>query len=286
VQSYEQYAVHWIARWPLLADITTERIDAWVRDRLTQVQARTVRKWTSALRSLLTWCVERGLMHEAPTVRPLPKRAVGKVARAFRPHPDVTAEDAERVLAALPVLSERDTRHGTRCPIRAWYRVMWETGLRPATLRALEAPTHYYRGSTEILISRGADKARYARRLPLTDAARAALDEVCPDVGSIFPREPGRGHLRAAAQAAGMSPADVAALVPYSLRHARLVHLLDSGAPLLGVQYLAGHLHLTTTERYLRTLHRHAVDALAKTAAPPGEASPKPEATESKRGKS
>lgn len=145
--------------------------------------------------------------------------------------------------------------------------------------------TIHHKGAPDLLIVRGADKARYERRLPLTEAARKALDEVCPDVGLIFPREPGRGHLRAAGVAAGLSPAVVAALVPYSLRHARFTHLVEIGAPLLGVQYLAGHQKLTTTEKYLKTLHRHAVDALAKTSAPSGDTSPKPESCESKPGK-
>jgi len=110
----------------------------------------------------------------------------------------------------------------------------------------------------------GADKARFARPVPLTDAARKALDEVTPDVGRIFPAKPGRDELRRAAERAGL-PADVvAALVPYSLRHGRITRLLESGASIIGVQYLAGHKHLTTTAKYVRSAHRHAVDALAK----------------------
>jgi site-specific recombinase XerC len=85
-----------------------------------------------------------------------------------------------------------------------------------------------------------------------------------PDVGRIFPAKPGRGYLRAAAAAAGLPKATVAALTPYSLRHARTVNLLEASGNLLGVGFLVGHKHVSTTDRYLRSRHRHAVDVLAK----------------------
>ena len=44
--------------------------------------------------------------------------------------------------------------------------------------RRLEAPGDYHRGADELVIRDAVDKAAYGRILPLTAAARAALDEV------------------------------------------------------------------------------------------------------------
>ena len=57
---------------------------------------------------------------------------------------------------------------------------MRETGLRPGTLQRLRAPDDYQPGSQFLRIRAEADKARYAREVPLTARAREVLDELCP----------------------------------------------------------------------------------------------------------
>jgi site-specific recombinase XerD len=49
----------------------------------------------------------------------------------------------------------------------------------------------------------------------------------------------------------------------YDLRHSRITMLVDAGGPLTGVQYLAGHKHLSTTARYAHAGMRAAEEALA-----------------------
>ena len=57
------------------------------------------------------------------------------------------------------------------------WRVLWETGLRSSTVVALEAPRDYRRGSRELFLPREGDKAHDERVVPLTPAARKALDD-------------------------------------------------------------------------------------------------------------
>jgi hypothetical protein len=77
---------------------------------------------------------------------------------------------------------------------------MLETGLRPKTLDQLPVPEHYTKGAEVLRITPGLDKNEYARTLPLTDVARAALDSVCPSEGLIFGRHKYRPQLQKAKQ--------------------------------------------------------------------------------------
>src|SRR5690606_17190467 len=95
--------------------------------------------------------------------------------------------ECARVIAALPQWT-RPRGDAPSFAVRARFVVAWETALRPATLDALSVPEHYSRGADSLQISDEIDKARFGRVLPLTDAARAALDGVCRSghVGLIF----------------------------------------------------------------------------------------------------
>jgi integrase len=75
-------------------------------------------------------------------------------------------------------MPERSRRTGEW--VRPLFTVLWETGLRESTILRLRTPEHYKRGARRLFISEDIDKARYKRSLPLTDAARKALDRVCP----------------------------------------------------------------------------------------------------------
>ncbi len=74
------------------------------------------------------------------------------------------------ILAALPLR----TRYGH--PVRALFTVMWETSLRIGTLRRLKVPEHYAKGADSLRITQDIDKARYARRMPLTARSRAPIE--------------------------------------------------------------------------------------------------------------
>ena len=56
----------------------------------------------------------------------------------------------------------------------------------PRTLAKLRAPDDYRRGATTLIIRDEADKSRFGRELPLSEAARAAPDPVCPKEGLLL----------------------------------------------------------------------------------------------------
>jgi integrase len=239
--------------------LTTAGYASFMRDRTEHVTRSTLRKELSALRMFAAWmAAERGV--RLPPIPSVPKRghdgtrsalARRRVARALSP------EDVARILAALPV---RGPRNGAW--VRPFFVLMWETGLRPySTLARLECPRHYRKGSATLFIAREIDKAHYERTIPLSAAAREALDMVCPDGdGPLFP------HLRKAAMRAALEKAArmagvEGALSVYDFRHSRISQLANAGGSLPGVAFLVGHRHVATT-----SLYTHATAEAARAA--------------------
>jgi len=247
------------------ADLTSpHRLAAYVSHRLRSVKGSTVCKECSALQSMLNWAArpDIGYIEEAPTV-PRPSSKAGKSALE-KVRVDLTPAQVEAIIEALPVTIRAKRRGDPKRPCRAFFRVAWETGLRAGSLWRLEAPTDYHRGATELVIRDEADKAAFGRSLPLTEAARAALDEVCPERGPIFGEPMNfRGRLRTAALAAGIPEHLAGHVSPHDFRHARTTALLDDGASLTGVAYLMGHKQITTTNRYVHASREAAREALS-----------------------
>ena len=117
----------------------------------------------------------------------------------------------------------------------------------------LRVPDDYRRGAQYLTIREDADKARYGRELPLSDRARAALDSACPKRGTIFPKFDGRHTLRKAALTAGLDPERASKVSAYDLRHSLATELTERSGNLVGVGYLLGHKHVTTTKEYLHS---------------------------------
>jgi len=203
LRTWELYAgAHFIPHFETSDRLCSEAyLRDYMRKRLQQVKARTVQKELSSLRRLLTWMAERGLVQEAPAFPKLPRRATGTAhPSGRRKRIDLSPKEMDAIVCALPAR----TRDGQ--PLRAYFEVMRETGLRPGTLQRLRAPDDYRPGSQFLRIRAEADKARYARELPLSERAREVLDEVCPDEGILFPKFAWRYPLRTAALAAGLDP--------------------------------------------------------------------------------
>jgi hypothetical protein len=89
----------------------------------------------------------------------------------------------ETLKKELPVL-----RRFARWAVQRGHLAKWETALRPQTIDQLRAPDDYRRGSESLLIRDEVDKNRFGRELPLSDAAREALNQVCPDAVSSLAR--------------------------------------------------------------------------------------------------
>ena len=270
IDSYEMYVrAHYLPYFRSLDRMTTASCSDYTRARLRRVQAITVRKELSGLRGFLSWCVEQShlLEEDAPTVRSVPKKATGTpndVSRKVGGWVDLTPTEAAAIIKRLPVTGRRNR------PIRAYYTVLWETALRPETLVSLRAPTDYQRGAKVLKIRDEADKARFGRELPLTPEARKALDSVCPDAGSLFPRRKNgkaadyRVSLRAAAKAAGLAEDRAARISDYDFRHGRTTDLMDQTGDIMGIGYLVGHKHATTTQKYLHARKGMAERVLSK----------------------
>lgn len=268
IATWELYGrTHWVPFFKDAAELASDRrLAAYVAHRLKSARGSTVGKECSALQTLLRWCARPDVAYlaAAPTV-PRPDPSAGKAALT-KVRVDMTPEQVEALIEALPETVRALERGGPKRPCRALFRVLWETGLRIGTLRRLEAPGDYHRGAAELVIRDEADKARFGRTLDLTPAARAALDSVCPDEGLLFPPTSFRAQLKAAAVKAGVPKHLAKHVSHHDFRHARTTHLLDEGAPLTGVAYLVGHRQITTTNLYAharRSEGRRALELLS-----------------------
>jgi integrase len=262
---------HWVPFFEdALSNLTAEQIDEYTTERLSKVLAATVRKEHSGLRGLIAWASapERGLMPfvEVPS---LPKKAVGtKPERRTRSAAiEISPAEAKKILSLLPEWSSSPSVADKPHPIRARFIVQYETGLRPELIDRLSVPEHYRRGSKAITITRELDKNRWARPVPLSAAARKALDRVLPKDGVIFGNHRYETPLRRAARLAMPKDPERAKLFTGAhLRSARVTHWIDEGAPLTGIQYLVGHKHLETTAKYVRPSERAALSVLKRRA--------------------
>jgi site-specific recombinase XerD len=253
-ECYEKYSVaHWLSRWRTPRDLSDRAMELYVRARLREVKGKTLRNELSALRQLLNWLLLNQHMREMPKV-PVIKASVSGTADTVRHRtaaPDLTKEEVWAVIQLLPERSEH-----AGWPVKARAEFAYETGLRPETLHKLRAPENYAKGRSELTLTDDDDKELYGRLVPLSLAARSAIDRICPEAGLIFGRHRIERYVGpAAAEAAKrkLLPADKAAiLAPQHLRSARATHWIDDGAPLTAVQYLLGHKHVSTTARYVR----------------------------------
>lgn len=241
-----------------LTDVTCAR---YGRERLANVKRPTVQKELSALRRFLAWCVEQRILSRAPIVPALPRRAAGTpYGKRRRAKPTaLTPEEAVAVIEALPEWST--SRKTERFPVRPRFRLAWETALRPTTIDQLSIPENYVKGSSVLVITDEIDKVRFGRELPLTEAAREALDSVCPELGPIFGEHDYRDQLRKAATTV-LAPEKARTFTAYDLRHARATQWAESGN-LVGVAYLLGHKQVTTTNKYARP-NRFAAEKVIK----------------------
>jgi integrase len=246
---------HWLTRWKRLNELTSAAISDYTRDALRRVQRVTVRKELSALRGFLVWCVERKLLLELPEIAPPPRAATGVRATTRKREPvPLSPADVERIVAELPTSSRGK-------PVRDFVVVLWETGLRPATVARLSSPEHYKPRANVLRVAREDDKGRFDRVLDLSPRAAAALTRRAREPGLLFGKVDCRVSLRIAAEAALGKRGK--AVTVYDLRHARITSWLAASPNLPGVQYLAGHKNAATTSRYVHPSREAAREVIA-----------------------
>ncbi len=232
-------------------------IESYTAERLRQVRRSTVCKELSTLRQFLAWCHKRGVIDAAIDVPAPPKKATGTAHKnGNQVRVEMSHEMAERILDLLPERSPR-----TKFPVRAFFTVMRDTGLRYRTLSELRAPDDYHIGADGLRVRVEADKARFGRTLPITARAREALDSVCPEAGLIFGRASMVASLRKAAREAGMPGHQVKHLRYHDFRHLAGTEMGSVG-DLPTVAFLLGHKHVTTTAKYVHASRSRAAKVL------------------------
>jgi integrase len=259
---WETYGRHWLAHWQTIADVTDVTAQDYRNARLRKVQGVTVRKELGALRRFLRWCFERGYIPREVNVPGVPAKATGTRFKERRrvEAPELSPEQIEALIEALPEWST--SRKVAPFPIRARFRVQYETGLRPSTIDALSVPEHWHDGADVLAVTPKIDKVRNARTVPLSPAAKAALASACPPKGGLlFGGHDYREHISKAAGAV-LSAAVAAVFTGAHFRSARVTHLLERSGDVPGVQHLVGHRDARSTSRYLRPSFRAAQAAL------------------------
>lgn len=234
------------------------------------LSASTAARRLSALRQFHGFLFAEGIRKDDPCgsiegprrARPLPKTlTVGEVdallAAARRAEDGRTHEEA--------VLAYKRAR------LVCLMEVLYATGLRVSELVGL--PLSAVRGEERFLAVSG--KGGRERLVPLSDAARAAIDAYLPlrsmRLGDhvspwLFPSRGRQGHLtrhrfaqllKDLAVSAGLDPTRVS---PHTLRHAFASHLLANGADLRAVQQMLGHADISTTQIYTHVLDERLKD--------------------------
>jgi site-specific recombinase XerC len=272
IKTWKGYAEsHWLNFFKGLHDLNDQTAVEYRNLRLRAVLAVTVRKELSALRSFAAWLYDfgpdgaarpgQGYLPTKMAIEGIPKRVPGTRFEKRRRSAaiEISPDEVRAILAKLPEWSE--SKKVAPFPVQARFIVAYETSLRPETLDLLSVPEHYGKGRQEIVIEVVIDKSRYQREVPLTGAARAALDSVCPKQGVIFGHHDYRGQLKKAVlDALPKHRADLFAGA--HLRSARITHWLENTKNIAGAQHMAGHKLMSTTARYVKPSKRAAVDLL------------------------
>lgn len=264
---YLGYARVWDAHFKDLHAIDTEAAQKYVFLRATRVMVSTIKKELAALRGFLQWCVYLGRLSVAPHIPAPDPRLRGVRANPSRKRTGqlLTPAQVEQVIRALPPFLRKFG--GQQIPLRGYFTALYETGLRPVTLELLTVGRHYSVGAEELFITEDIDKNDYERRVPLTPAARKALDAASKgkvDGAPIFGRHEYRKALKLASEGVGLK-----GVTEYDFRHSRATHVLETSGNLMGTAFLLGHKQFTTTAKYAKPHEAAARDALKKMARKP-----------------
>ena len=208
----------------------------------------------SALRQFFGFLYAEGIRGDDPTLTlasPKPRRPLPKI---------ISAEEIDRLLAA----AKGDTPEALRLTLIV--EMLYGGGLRVSELAGLPLAAARSRDGFIRVVGKG-NKERFS---PLSDAARAALDDYLAVRGAFLPKgdkarkaerylfcsRSAEGFLtrrrlhqmlKALALAANIDPEK---LSPHVLRHAFATHLVEGGADLRSVQTMLGHADIATTQIY------------------------------------
>jgi integrase len=259
------FRAHFSQRWAMLDDIIKPgAIDQYASDRLSgkapahedkprrprpkNASSVTVAKELVTLSRFLKWCKKQGHIDAVPDFERV------KPISDYQP-PDLTPDQARALLAALP---DRHS-HRRHFPVREFFTIQWAQGLRPGELESLRWQDVSL-DRCEMTIRQSEDKARIGRKLHLAGNALAVLTELNVDAlpsALIFGAHSFQTSLDKATE-----QLELDRVTPHHWRHFRLTQLGHTpGATPGALKAFAGHKHLSTTDRYMRSQAR-AVKAL------------------------
>jgi len=208
------------------------------------------------IRSVLKHALEAGFLSALPEFPRLPK--VGATIQHV-----LTSEDVTRILLATPA------------PHRLALEVGAYAGLRAGEVRGLKwGDVDLARGLLVVRCSRSHDveappKSGHERVVPLHPKLHALLASAKAKVKTEYVTGPGEGRPwgNNAVRQAFLKSCKRIGLTGFrlhDLRHAFVTELFRSGASAPVVQRLAGHQHLTTTQRYAHTVFPDLAAAVVK----------------------
>jgi integrase/recombinase XerD len=211
------------------------------------IGARSQARRLSALRGLLRFAVDEGLLAESPIAGLRQPKLPRRLPRTL------SVRDVERILAVADA---------TPTPMRdrALLEVLYGAGLRVSELVTL-AVDRVHLGERLIRVRGKGDKERL---VPIGRAAKTALERYLAHERPRLVGERRRSEVFLSPRGSGLTRQAVFALVrrvaaragveappsPHGLRHAFATHLVERGADLRVVQALLGHEHISTTEVY------------------------------------
>lgn len=256
VKVYRCYVKGWVKLFGSLpAMLQEDRQLEYQAFRLGRCMRKTHRKERTLMVKFFEWCRVKGYVRkgEAPKLPELGDKKGVRTGKQRENAVQLTLDEVQAIIANMPLVSVRLARRKDKRPhflVRTFFEFLYETGLRPITVKRLRLGDNWVTGQRELIILNAQDKVEYGRTLPLSERAIAILEEVSLS-GSLFGFHDLRSYPKAAARAAGLPEHKAKDFGSYDFRHARLTHLIQAGAPLTAAAYIAGHKQVTTTNRYV-----------------------------------
>lgn len=235
------YLKHFKTAWRFVADVSEASISQYKKTRLDVVKQNTLHKELVVLHQFLEWCKKEGHIAIVPQFT-LPS---GK--SMFKARPPTRAE-VEIIFARLPDWKKSYGINKQHRPVREFFTFLYFQALRWGSVEKaewsdifVEDDRWYFRIRAEI------DKSRYDRVVPLHKrSVEALLSLGIQNTGLIFGAHDYRRILCAVLKGIGFRHIRM-----HDFRHARIDELVQRTRDISGVQFLAGHKDLKTTQHYM-----------------------------------
>ncbi len=225
------------------------------------LQATSIRRALSALRTFYAWAVGEGLAVMDPTERV-------ELPRTWRRLPHALArEEIERLLDAPDPAEPLYWRD------KAMLEFAYASGVRVGELTTIKVRDILFEDGLAVVFGKGSKE----RLVPVGRAALRALDVYLREIRPRLARADTQGAIFLSARGQPLSRMGVWKILrkhvkragirkrvtPHTLRHSFATHLLEGGADLAAVQEMLGHADIATTQvythverEYLRQVHR------------------------------